>query len=102
MRILVFFDLPTKTAQDRKVASAFRKFLLKDGYYMVQLSLYARMCGNLENVATHERRLSMQIPYQGSVRSMVITEKQYANINILVGEKKKKDKRVSENQISFF
>ena len=33
---MVFFDLPVKTARDRREASQFRKFLLNDGYHMIQ------------------------------------------------------------------
>ncbi|MFA6860238.1 MAG: CRISPR-associated endonuclease Cas2 [Clostridia bacterium] len=102
MRLMVFFDLPTKTAEDRKIANSFRRFLINDGYYMVQFSLYTRLCSTIENVGVHENRLSMNIPNKGSVRSMAVTEKQFSNIKILVGEPRKRDKKVSENQISFF
>ena len=36
MRILVFFDLPTKTKKDRHIYSLFRKDLIKRGYFMIQ------------------------------------------------------------------
>ncbi|MNT26127.1 CRISPR-associated endoribonuclease Cas2 [compost metagenome] len=54
MRILVFFDLPVKTKQERKKANQFRKFLLKDGYYMIQLSVYARVCNGNDMVELHK------------------------------------------------
>ena len=43
MRIIVFFDLPVTTAAKRKAANQFRQFLLKDGYQMLQLSVYSRI-----------------------------------------------------------
>ena len=39
MRMIVFFDLPVGTARERKAATKFRNFLIKDGYHMVQYSV---------------------------------------------------------------
>lgn len=50
MRILVLFDIPVKTKYQRHVASRFRHFLLKDGYYMLQYSVYARICNGPDAV----------------------------------------------------
>lgn len=85
MRMLVFFDLPVKTAAERRVATQFRNFLLKDGYHMLQYSLYARVCCGMDAVNTHRARLYAHLPDNGSVRLLTITEKQYAAIEILVG-----------------
>lgn len=85
MRILVFFDLPVKTASERKAAAQFRNFLLKDGYHMLQYSVYARICNGNDDVEKHETRLSQHIPRAGSVRSLTITEKQYSSIKIWLG-----------------
>lgn len=41
MRILVFFDLPVKTKAEKREATKFRKFLINDGYHMLQYSVYA-------------------------------------------------------------
>ena len=48
MRMLVFFDLPVVTAKEKKDAAKFRKFLLKDGYNMVQWSVYSRICNGMD------------------------------------------------------
>ena len=40
MWLFVFFDLPTNTKTERKAASGFRKKLLKDGFTMMQYSVY--------------------------------------------------------------
>ena len=42
------------------------------------------------------------IPQSGSVRTMIVTEKQYASMNILIGVQKKKERKISTEQISFF
>ena len=58
MRMLVFFDLPVVTAKEKKDAAKFRKFLLKDGYHMVQWSVYSRICNGMDAVAMHKQRLN--------------------------------------------
>lgn len=102
MRVMIFFDLPVKSKKERRDATQFRNFLVKDGFYMIQFSLYGRICNTLENAKLHEDRVSLKVPKNGSVRSMIVTEKQYASMNILTGEVKKKEKKINTQQISFF
>lgn len=80
MRMLVFFDIPVKTKRQRRIATGFRNFLLKDGYHMVQYSVYARVCNGIDAVDKHRSRLKTALPENGSVRLMVVTEKQYEAI----------------------
>jgi len=87
MRMLVFFDLPVTTASERKAAAQFRNFLLKDGYFMIQYSVYVRVCNGNDAVKKHEQRLNLNVPANGSIRLLVITEKQYNAMKILLGEK---------------
>lgn len=101
MRILVFFDLPVDTKSNRRAATQFRNFLIKDGYYMVQFSVYARICSGYDNVEVHRKRLSQHLPDNGSVRLLVITEKQYESIEIMLGNYKKEDTPVDFEQITF-
>ena len=102
MRILVFFDLPVKTKAERRAAAKFRNFLLTDGYHMVQLSVYARICSGTDSVAAHRARLAAALPSKGSVRMLVITEKQYDNIQILVGEPTVYDEPQQMEQLMIF
>lgn len=98
MRIIVFFDLPTLTKSDRKNASRFRNFLVKDGYIMLQLSVYSRICKGQDAVDKHAKRLKSLIPKEGSVRLLIITEKQYASMEVLVGTLKKEE-NLGEKQL---
>ena len=102
MRLLVFFDLPVKTKNERKQATQFRNFLIKDGFYMIQFSLYGRICNTIESAKLHESRVCLQVPKRGSVRALIVTEKQYASMSILTGEIKTKEKKINTQQISFF
>lgn len=102
MRILVLFDLPVATALERKSAAQFRKFLLKDGYYMVQYSVYCRVCNGNDAVEKHEKRLNMNLPNEGSIRMLVITEKQYESMRILLGGRKFNDNKEASDMNNFF
>lgn len=85
MRMLVFFDLPVMTKAQRRAATRFRNFLLKDGFFMVQYSVYARVCLGMDAVQKHRERVKAAVPANGSVRLLVITEKQYESIDVLIG-----------------
>lgn len=102
MRILVFFDLPVTTKAERKAATRFRNFLLGDGYHMIQFSVYARICCGMDSVYVHKARLSASIPQKGSVRMLIITEKQYSNIKILVGKPTVYDEPQQMEQLMIF
>ena len=102
MRILVFFDLPVKTKPQRRKATQFRNFLIKNGYYMVQFSVYARVCNGNDMVELHKKRLKANVPDDGSIRVLVITEKQYENVEILLGRKSKYEKPIEFETLSLF
>lgn len=102
MRIIVFFDLPVKTKQERKIANQFRKFLLKDGYDMLQLSVYSRIVRGRDSLEKHQKRLTQHLPEKGSIRCLEITEKQFASMAILLGEIKPQEKKVNSNQLLLF
>ena len=102
MRILVFFDLPVKTADNRREANRFRNFLLKDGYHMLQYSVYARVCNGMDAVEKHRVRLRSNLPDNGAVRVLVIMEKQYESIDIMLGRLTEADEPFQCEQLSFF
>lgn len=102
MRILVFFDLPVGTKEERKAATRFRKFLLKDGYHMVQWSVYVRVCNGSDAVYKHEIRLRENLPDRGSIRMLSITEKQYESMRVLLGDSTYDDTDDPPNLISIF
>lgn len=80
MWLLVMFDLPTKTKPQRKAASGFRNELLKDGFSMVQYSVYTRPCPTEENAEVHEERILKTLPQLGQVRIIKFTDKQYSRM----------------------
>ena len=46
MRILVMFDLPTETSEERRDYRKFRKNLIKNGFIMMQESVYVKLVMN--------------------------------------------------------
>ena len=87
MRLIVMFDLPVITDKERKIATNFRKFLLDDGYIMMQFSVYSRICKNNDDLQKHINRLKIHSPKNGNIRMLQITEKQYSNIIMFAGSK---------------
>ena len=59
------FDLPTETKNDRRAATQFRNNLLKDGYNMLQYSIYQRICPNLDQTNKYLRKLEAYKPKIG-------------------------------------
>ncbi len=84
--ILTMFDLPVVTKAERKVATKFRKFLLDDGYVMVNYSVYARPCISWDMMRKHAQRLEAEVPNAGNVRTLFITDKQWKDAIIVIGE----------------
>lgn len=101
MWLFVFFDLPVTSKEERHTATRFRNFLLKDGYMMIQFSVYARVCNGQERVDKHLSRLHSIIPSKGSVRAIQITDKQYERMKILVGKQKIRETKKTEQLLLF-
>ena len=87
MWVLVFYDLPTETKQERKIASDFRKKILADGFAMFQFSLYLRHSASMENAQVHVARVKKILPEKGKIGIMTITDKQFGMMEIFHGQK---------------
>lgn len=101
MWILVMFDLPTDTKQDRRSYGKFRKSLIQDGFIMLQFSVYARHCASEENAYVHSGRVRDELPPRGEVRIITITDKQFGRMQVFYGKKRKKLEGAPQ-QISLF
>lgn len=87
MRVLCMFDLPVETDVERRAYRTFRKNLIKEGFIMVQYSVYVRVCPNRDYARRLEARIQKFIPLEGNVRLLCVTEKQYADMKLLVGSR---------------
>ncbi|AQQ08341.1 CRISPR-associated endoribonuclease Cas2 [Sedimentisphaera cyanobacteriorum] len=101
MWIYVMFDLPTDTKMARKSYSIFRKNLIKDGFTMVQYSVYERFCPSKENAEVHTRRVENFLPPDGEVRVLVVTDKQYEKMKVFWG-KLSRQKPPAPKQLELF
>lgn len=85
MRLVVFFDLPMLTDKDKREYSRFRKFLLKNGFIMMQKSVYTKLVINNVTSLAVRQRVKENLPPEGIVELLEITENQFAKIEYLVG-----------------
>ena len=86
MRTIVFFDLPNIYANDRRNYQLFRKFLLNEGFIMLQESVYSKLVLNSEQGKLLLERIRKKSPKKGIIQVLTITEKQYAQIEYIIGE----------------
>jgi len=89
MWVLAMFDLPTDTKQARRAYTLFRKSLLRDGFTQMQYSVYARHCPSKENAEVHLARIERNLPPDGEVRVITITDKQFERMHIFWGKMRK-------------
>lgn len=88
MRVLVFFDLPVLTSENRRGYAKFRKFLLKNGFLMLQESVYCKLALNGSAVNAIVENVHKNKPEEGLIQLLTVTEKQYAKMDIILGQVK--------------
>ena len=87
MRLLIFFDLPTDTAKDRKRYREFRKLLINEGFIMMQESVYSKLTLNNSIANSTIDKIYKNKPPKGIIQMLTITEKQFSSIEYVIGEK---------------
>lgn len=87
MRMICMFDLPVETEDEKRAYRMFRKNLIKEGFVMMQYSVYVRVCPNRDYANRLEARIKKIVPLEGNVRLLYITEKQYEDMKLLVGSR---------------
>lgn len=85
MRTIVFFDLPNIYSSDKRNYLKFRKFLLSEGFVMLQESVYSKMILNSSQSKFLMDRIRKNAPKKGIIQVLTITEKQYAQIEYVIG-----------------
>ncbi len=86
MRSVLFFDLPTLTDKDRKSYRKFVRGIKKLGFYMLQESVYIKMSIDHQLMNSTIKKVKMISPNKGSIMILNVTEKQFSQLNIIVGE----------------
>lgn len=86
MRTIVFFDLPMIYSKDRKNYIRFRLFLLNEGFLMLQESVYSKLTLNSSQTKYLMDRVRKNAPKKGIIQMLTVTEKQYSQIEYVIGE----------------
>jgi CRISPR-associated protein Cas2 len=87
MWVLVFYDLPTETKKERKMASDFRKQIMRYGFSMFQFSMYIRHCPSKESADMHIKRVKKLLPEKGQVGILTVTDKQFGAMELFYSAK---------------
>ncbi|GEP23986.1 MAG: CRISPR-associated endonuclease Cas2 [Lentilactobacillus diolivorans] len=99
MRLMVMFDLPVETSEERRAYRKFRKALINEGFLMIQFSVYVRVCVTRQSADFMEKRIAAISPDSGIIQSLMLTEKQYNDMHFILGEPKKDVRNSSERTI---
>ena len=87
MRIIVMFDLPSITSNDKREYRKFRKLLNRSGFIMMQESIYIKLVLNTTVVNGVVEKIRKNKPPNGIVQVLTITEKQFQKMEFIVGMK---------------
>ena len=101
MWMIVLFDLPVVTPEERKTATSFRKNLLDQGFHMSQYSVYYRLLPGKEALDGYVKGIQAQLPPKGKVDILTITDKQYEGIISFSGRTKEKNKQTPTQLMLF-
>ena len=85
MRALVFFDLPTETNEDKRNYRQFRKLLIKNGFIMLQESVYCKLSLNASSLELQKEAVKKIKPQEGNIMLLTVTEKQFNSMEMLLG-----------------
>ena len=89
MWVIAMFDLPTDTPAARREYAQFRKSLIRDGFLMMQFSVYIRNTASRENAEVHMQRVAQAVPANGEVRVLVVTDAQFSRMQVFWGKRRK-------------
>jgi len=101
MWVMVLFDLPTTSAEERKRYVKFRDFLLDNSFEMAQFSVYVKHTNGKEAAEAIIRRVESAVPIEGKVDILQFTDKQYENIVCLRGDHRADSPKNPEQLVMF-
>ncbi len=102
MRVMIMFDLPVETKKQRRIYSKFRKRLLENVFLMMQYSVYIKSVANKDAADFSVLQVKQFLPQDGHVRSLIITEKQYEKMQILLGKEDQNIALLGDNRTIIF
>lgn len=99
MKTICMFDLPVETASEKRAYRLFRKNLINEGFLMIQYSVYVRTCPTREYANRLEARVRKFTPDKGNIRLLCVTEKQYNDMKLIVGNRRKTEEFVGNERL---
>jgi len=99
--MFAMFDLPVATKQQRRAATQFRQFLLRQGFTMLQFSVYARYLESADAADEHAARIKVMLPREGEVRLLYVTDRQFGKMQVCTGKKRRPPESPPEQLMLF-
>lgn len=99
LRLILMFDLPVETSKNRRDYRAFIKYLKTHGYLRLQYSVYSKLVMNRNVLKYHEAKLMANVPPNGKVQTLVVTENQFADMKYLVGEPSEDERVLTSDRV---
>lgn len=90
MWLFAMFDLPVDEPALRKEYTQFRKTLLKEGFTMLQYSVYVHYVASEEAERVYRSRVRDALPNHGQVRVVALTDRQFEKMEVYVGKKRER------------
>lgn len=101
MWLMAMFDLPVVEKEDRKQYTRFRKFLLSEGFIMLQFSVYAKFCSSRVYGDTELKHIKDSLPPDGQIRLVMVTDKQFGEMFVFHGKIREKVEEAPEQLMLF-
>ncbi len=101
MWLMVMFDLPVVTTEEKRQYTRFRKCLLREGFLQLQFSVYAKFCASRENSQKYYNYIRAAVPPGGKVRLLMITDKQFGDMVSLYGKRIEEVEKKPEQLLLF-
>lgn len=95
MRVVLFFDLPMETKKQIRIYTKFRTYLIRQGYMMLQYSVYSKILNNVDAANQHIKMIERSCPQEGNIRILLLTEKQYSRMRVVIGGKSRMEKTIT-------
>lgn len=90
MWLFAMFDLPVDKPEFRKEYAKFRKVLIRQGFTMLQYSVYGHYVSSEDSDEALRRQVQAALPSHGQVRLLSVTDRQFEKMEIYFGKKRKK------------
>ena len=99
--LFAMFDLPVDSREARRDYTRFRSTLLRQGFTMMQYSVYARYFASEEASEAHRKRVRRELPADGEVRLLIVTDRQFGKMEVFYGKKRRPTEKPPEQLMLF-